>query len=161
MKADTAAELRIQLPAAADMVDEAIAEIILLARFRGALVIGQVVLITVLQGQVILSGSVGSEPERAAAEHTLQGLPGVVGVTNLVTICTEECISSGTGALFRRDSMASQTEVWIRAVDGRVSLRGMVGSAREHDLVTRVARAVPGVVYIDNQIALSEAKMPC
>jgi len=107
---------------------------------------------TVLQGQVTLSGDVASEGERTAIGNTVGTMPGVVGVTNLVTIRPECPDPDRTEALFEWDTDTGGTEIRIIVMDGRITVLGKVSSSRERDLAERIVQAASGITKVDNRV---------
>ena len=78
--------LEVCLPPEAEEADEAIAERALQALFSGTPLRRERILMRIARGRVPLSGSVGTESERAAAERLVGGAEGVVEVANLVVV---------------------------------------------------------------------------
>ena len=78
--------LEVRLSPEAEEADEAIAERALQALFSGAPLRRERILMRTARGRVTLSGSVGTEAERAAAERLVGGVEGVVEVANLVVV---------------------------------------------------------------------------
>ncbi|MBX6741352.1 MAG: BON domain-containing protein [Acetobacteraceae bacterium] len=169
-----APRLEVRLPAEADGSDEAIAERALQALFSAAPLRRERILMRIARGRITLSGSVGTEAERAAAERLVAGVEGVAEVTNLVAVerhgrttaaahgVTEayggDAESGGVAgrieALFVREAGLGATAVTISAVGGKVVLSGRVHSWRERDLAERIAWAAPGVTEVLDRITV-------
>ena len=166
--------LEVCLPPEAEEADEAIAERALQALFSGAPLRRERILMRIARGRVTLSGSVGTEAERAAAERLVGGAEGVVEVTNLVVVerhgrTTEAArnvaeayggdaesgdLAGRVEAVFVREAGLGATEVMIVASGGEVVLSGRVRSWRERDLAERIAWATPGVTEVTDRITV-------
>lgn len=169
-----APRLEVHLPAEADGSDEAIAERVLQALFSAAPLRRERIAMRIARGRVTLSGSVGTEAERAAAARLVAGVEGVAEVANLVTVerhgrTTEPArgvaeayggdaeggdVAGRIAALFVREAGLGATEVTIAAVGGKVVLSGRVHSWRERDLAERIAWAAPGVTEVLDRITV-------
>jgi len=166
--------LEVHLPPEADGSDEAIAERALQALFSAAPLRRERILMRIARGRITLSGSVGTDAERSAAERLAAGIEGVVEVTNLVAVerhgrtteATQSVAEAYGGdaesgdvagrieALFVREAGLGATEVVISAVGGKVVLSGRVSSWRERDLAERIAWAAPGVTEVLDRITV-------
>lgn len=169
-----APRIEVRLPPEADGLDEAIAERALQALFSAAPLRRERILMRIARGRITLSGSVGTEAERSAAERLVAGIEGVVEVANLVTVerhgrTTEATrgvaeayggdaesgdVAGRIEALFVREAGLGATEVVISAVGGKVVLSGRVHSWRERDLAERIAWAAPGVTEVLDRITV-------
>ncbi|WP_149540705.1 BON domain-containing protein [Siccirubricoccus phaeus] len=169
-----APRIEVRLPPEADGLDEAIAERALRALFSAAPLRRERILMRIARGRITLSGSVGTEAERSAAERLAAGIEGVVDVTNLVAVerhgrTTEATrgvaeayggdaesgdVAGRIEALFVREAGLGATEVVISAVGGKVVLSGRVSSWRERDLAERIAWAAPGVTEVLDRITV-------
>jgi osmotically-inducible protein OsmY len=166
--------LEVHLPSEADGSDEAIAERVLQALFSGAPLRRERIRMRIAQGQVTLSGTVGTNDERMAIERLVAGVEGVVGIVNLVAVqrhgrTTEVArsvaeayggdaesgdVAGRIEAVFMREAGLGATEVMITAVGGNVVLSGHVHSWRERDLAERIAWATPGVTEVMDRITV-------
>jgi osmotically-inducible protein OsmY len=175
MQADAAVpRLEVRLPPEAEESNEAIAERALQALFSGAPLRRERILMRIARGRVTLSGSVGTDAERLAAERLAGGTEGVVEVTNLVvverhgrTAAVARGVTEAYGgdaesgdmagrveAVFVREAGLGATEVMIAASGGNVVLSGQVRSWRERDLAERIAWATPGVIEVTDRITV-------
>ena len=166
--------LEVRLPPEAVESDEAIAERVLQALFSGAPLRRERILMRIARGRVTLSGSVGTEAERAAAGRLVGGTEGVVEVANLVVVerhgrTTEAArnvaeayggdaesgdLAGRVEAVFVREAGLGATKVMIAATGGEVVLSGQVRSWRERDLAERIAWATPGVTEVTDRITV-------
>ena len=167
--------LEVRLPPEAEEADEAIAERALQALFSGAPLRRERILMRIARGRVTLSGSVGTEAERAAAERLVGGAEGVVEVANLVVVerhgrttgaasnvaeayggdAESGDLAGRVEAVFVREAGLGATEVTIVASGGEVVLSGRVRSWRERDLAERIAWATPGVTEVTDRITVA------
>jgi osmotically-inducible protein OsmY len=113
--------------------------------------------ITVSNGWVTLRGTVEWEYQRRAAERAVRRLPGVVGISNLVTVRPRSTPSDLKrkikDALTR--SAATDAESIEITIDGdRVILDGTVRSWTEKHEAERVAWSAPGVTEVQNRIVV-------
>ena len=114
--------------------------------------------ITVQDGWVTLEGVAGWWFVRDEAEQTVRRVPGVVGVTNLITIGSAQeggplCSikQSIERALFRSAEIAAD-RIHVQIEDGRVTLTGTVRCRSERNDAERAALRVPDVTSVVNQI---------
>ena len=128
----------------------------------------------IARGRVTLSGTVGTDEERAAVERVVAGVEGVADIVNLVAVerhgrTTEVArgvadayggdaesgdVAGRIEAVFVREAGLGATEVLIAAVGGKVVLSGRVHSWRERDLAERIAWAAPGVTEVLDRITV-------
>ena len=114
-------------------------------------------------GVVTLTGRVADREQRALAEETVRGLPGVVTVDNQLAVAEREA-ARGDGwialqirgvLLVRRSVSARHTDVSVR--DGVVTLTGIAHSEQQRWLTESCAREVQGVKSVINQLRVVSA----
>jgi osmotically-inducible protein OsmY len=108
-------------------------------------------------GWLTLHGRVEWLIERRQAEHAVCGLPGVHGITNLVTLHPpeEEPDLRETIVEVLRDHAAIAAEsIMVEADHDVVTLRGTVRSWAEKDAVEEVVRHAPGVAGVDDRLVV-------
>jgi len=113
--------------------------------------------ITVERGRVTLDGTVESYAQKRAAERALRKLGGVSAIHNRLEIrpaARSGCIRDQIEAAFKRDAALDGREIAIVVDDGRVVLRGEVGSWRERELAAETAYATAGVTAVENLITV-------
>lgn len=111
---------------------------------------------------IALTGSVGWEYQRHAAQHAVAGIPGVQGVSNRIVLMPPVAISpfaakaNITSALLRNAHLdAERVEV---TVDGsKIRLTGKVSSWAERHQAEYAGWSTPGVTHVDNQLAIVPA----
>jgi len=115
------------------------------------------ILATVIDGQVILSGVVGSWAERAQAELISSEVAGVKEVVNDIMTRstanrTDEEILSDIQATLARDVYLTGLPITVTVDHGIVNLTGIVGNAYERDRADDDARWVRGVDDVNNKL---------
>ena len=112
-----------------------------------------------LDGNVYLRGTVGSFVQKDEAASATAGVAGVRSIDNELRVRlmgmdgradadTEAAVVDALAAAHLLD----RADVDVEARDGTVTLRGSVRLESERDAVERVARAVPGVARVVNQL---------
>ena len=111
-------------------------------------------------GWVTLRGEVSYEFERRAAERAVRDLPGVRGISDLITIkprVEPRDIKSKIEETFRRQAALDANRISVQVNGGEVVLRGTVHSWAEREQAERAAWAAPGVTSVKNLLAVSAA----
>jgi osmotically-inducible protein OsmY len=111
--------------------------------------------VKVAKGWVTLSGSVEWNFHREAAERAIQGLAGVTGVTNLVTIAARMSpsdVRQRIESAFRRDAELQAAAIRVAVSDGTVTLDGKVHSLAERQVAERAAWSAPGVRKVEDRL---------
>lgn len=114
--------------------------------------------VKVEDGWITLEGEVDWAFQRDAATRVVRYLMGVRGVTNLITIkprVETAAIKRRIGEAFKRNAELDANRIQVDAIGGRVALYGNVHSWQEHDEATHVAWSAPGVVMVENHIAVA------
>jgi osmotically-inducible protein OsmY len=114
-------------------------------------------------GVATLSGTVLDQEQRALAEETVRGLPGVREVKNQLEVASKGAERSDgwialkirSVLLLRSNVSATQTDVSVR--DGHVILTGTAENPAQKELTETYAREVAGVKSVENKIALRPA----
>jgi osmotically-inducible protein OsmY len=117
--------------------------------------------VTVTAAWVTLRGDVEWEYQRRDAEQAVQKLPGVRGVTNLLTVRPHEAPTPEQlrkrieEALVRSaETDAERIDVDVRE-DGTIVLTGRVRSWAERQEAERVAWSGPGAKAVENRIVIA------
>jgi osmotically-inducible protein OsmY len=111
----------------------------------------------VLEGQVILTGSVDKDADRAAAEAAVSTLVGVRGVLNRITVPARPAGPQAKAAV--RRSLArwlgrDGRRVRVVVRDAAIELHGRVASPAERRAAERAVRQVLGDVRLDCQLQI-------
>jgi osmotically-inducible protein OsmY len=113
--------------------------------------------VTVSRGWVTLEGKVDYAHQRAAAAAAVDVLTGVRGMTNKITVApplaAKDVRRQLTVALHRLAQLDADA-IEIDVQNDRVTLRGDVHSWPERDRVQDAAWRTPGVVHVDNLLAV-------
>lgn len=116
------------------------------------------VLVRVNDGWVTLTGDVEWQYQREAAEHTVRRLYGVKGLTNSIMVkplVHVADVKSKIEDAFRRSAEIDAQHVRVEARDGQVVLTGTVRSISERSEAERAAWSAPGVIMVDDRIAVT------
>ena len=113
-------------------------------------------------GVVTLLGKVGSAEERAIAEEIAKGVDGVKGVRNALQIVPEKArkatnakdddIEKAVAERLKKDEPLKESDIKVRSDNGVVTLRGKVPDARVKTRAADVARRIPGVKTVRNEL---------
>ncbi|MES2183136.1 MAG: BON domain-containing protein [Pseudomonadota bacterium] len=108
-------------------------------------------------GHITLTGEVGWDYQRRAAENAVQELLGIRGVTNLVkvrpSVAPVDVENSIHDALVRQAENESR-QVHVSVQGNAVTLRGKVASWVEHAAVQAAAWSAPGVASVLNNVVV-------
>jgi osmotically-inducible protein OsmY len=114
--------------------------------------------VIVRDGWVTLEGSVEWNYQRQRAEQVVRRVRGVKGVTNLMALQPRVPpveVKHKIEEAFRRSAELDANRITVETDGGTVTLRGTVRSWAERQEAERVAWATPGVVRVENLIAIS------
>ncbi len=115
---------------------------------------------TVADGWVTLNGMVDWQYQKSAAQFDIERLTGVKGVTNSIALKNRPRVNAlevkaKIESAFRRSAEVDSANVRVEAHDGEVILHGTVKSLSERREAERAAWAAPGVMKVDDRIAVS------
>ncbi len=114
-------------------------------------------------GAVTLTGIVAENFNKALAQETVAGLPGVKSVDNRLEVKGAPPTANSDAwlrdkvkftLLFHRSVRAGTTEVDVK--DGIVTLRGDAASQAQKDLTTEYAKDVEGVKEVNNEMTVTK-----
>ena len=151
--------LEVRLPVTSTRSDTDIAHTALNALRWDTQVPHDQIRMTVRDGWITLDGQVDWQYQRAAAEHALQNLMGVRGVTNLIAVQPASASTYDVSQLIkqtlRRSAEVDADAITVEAHGGTVTLKGTVHSFAERRDAERAAWAAPGVTRVDDRIAVT------
>ena len=151
-------DLEVKLPGSYQRTDTEIAHAAINAMRWDIQVPDEKIKVKVSDGWVTLEGTVEWRYQKDAAERSVRYLTGVRGVSNLIvmkpkSVSTFE-VSSKIKDAIRRNAEMDAEHIVVEAHDGRVTLRGKVRSWAERRDAELAAWAAPGVVDVDDKIAI-------
>jgi osmotically-inducible protein OsmY len=115
--------------------------------------------LTVEDGRILLEGVVEFQYERAAAERAVRNLAGVKSVANLIglkpTKVSPANVRQKIKEAFKRSAEVDSSHISIESLDGKVTLKGTVRSWAERRDAENAAWAAPGVMQVDDRLAIS------
>lgn len=115
--------------------------------------------ITVRAGWVTLSGQVGWQYQKSAAEDQIRKLSGVLGIVNNLTIkprVQSADIKRKIEDAFRRQAEIESQGIRVSVLDGgRVALEGSVHDWHERTAAERAAWSAPGVMAVDDRLTIA------
>jgi osmotically-inducible protein OsmY len=116
--------------------------------------------VKVHNGWLTLEGEVPSDFQRRAAAKAVRDLPGVRGISNLITIrprVEPHDVKAKIEDTFKREATIDANRVTVQVDGSEVTLRGSVRSWVERHEAEKAAWAAPGVTAVRNYITVSAA----
>lgn len=121
-----------------------------------------------IDGRVTLHGAVPTEVEKTRAEQVAAGVDGVTSVRNLITLdakaepkraaVADDALSAHVSDALRQDARLADSRIEVQSVkDGRVTLSGKASTVSDELRAVEIARAVPGVRSVDDDIEAPQA----
>jgi len=113
---------------------------------------------TVKDGVVTLTGKVDFRHERDEADAAVRNLRGVTEIRDEIKVRNPgmaDDVSERIGQAFERNAHIDAREIRIEAIDGTVTLAGMVTSWTERNAAIDAAWAAPGVQKVDDQLVIA------
>ncbi len=111
----------------------------------------------VKDGWITLSGQVGWGYQRVAAENAVRHLMGVKGVTNDIRVASNIKTSDVKQKIedaFKRHAILDAKDIEVDVDSSTVTLNGHVHSWQERADASLAAWAAPGVLAVDNRLAV-------
>jgi osmotically-inducible protein OsmY len=108
-------------------------------------------------GWITLTGEVTWDYQRRAAERAVRDLPGVKGISNLITVkprVEPRDLKQRIEETFKREAVLDANRITVEVNGGEVTLRGTVRSWAERHEAEKAAWAAPGVYAVHNYITV-------
>ena len=150
-------EIEVRLPNSSSQTDGDIAHRALKLIDASPSILAGTVHVTVSEGWVTLEGEVEWWYQRDSAKNAIRHLPGLKGVSNLISIksiVTPEGIENDITSAFERNALLDSSKIKVETSGHNVVLHGRVRNHAERDEAERVAGCAPGVTSVDNQLAV-------
>lgn len=150
-------DLEVKLPSSLERTDEDIARSAVQSLASRITVPTDRIKVTVRNGWITLEGDVEWKFQREAAESAVRHLPGVKGVTNLVTIkprISPTQIQTRIEEALRRIAEVDARRITVETEGSKVILRGTVRSWAEREEAVRAAWRAPGVTEVEDRITV-------
>jgi osmotically-inducible protein OsmY len=151
-------DLTVKLPGAMERSDADIAHAAVNALRWHTQVPEERVQVKVANGWLTLEGEVDRYYQQEAAEHAVQYLTGVKGVSNAITLRampTPADIKQRIRSSIKRQAELDAEQVTVETSGSRVTLRGTVRSLAERRDAERAVWNAPGVTRLENDIKVS------
>ncbi len=150
----------LEVKAASERTDTDIARAATDALRWNVMVPSDKVTVKVANGWLTLEGEVRWDFQRRAAERAVRELPGVRGLSNLITIrprVEPQDVKGKIEDTFKREATIDANRVTVQVNGSEVTLRGSVRSWVERHEAEKAAWAAPGVTAVYNYITVSAA----
>ena len=111
-------------------------------------------------GAIVLEGTVIGRASKIAAGEDAGNVAGVSEVVNDLVVVEpdglgDETLNALAAAALERDPYLDETDLRVAAKDGTVELSGTVRTMFQSRMAERVARSVPGVVAVTDEMELT------
>jgi osmotically-inducible protein OsmY len=150
-------EIFVQLPTEHRRTDAELAHAVVDALIWDTEVPDKTIKARVQDHWVWLVGEADRQYQRLAAQHAVENITGVAGVTNLVRIRrrpVSPTLKDDIERALARNAMLAPREIDVAVDGGRAVLTGRVGTWRERVHAEEIAWTPSGVTEVDNQLEL-------
>jgi len=150
-------EIEVRMPNSSCQTDGDIAHAALKLIDESPSILPGTVQVTVSEGCVTLEGEVEWWYQRDSAKNAIRHLPGLKGVSNLISIksiVTPDGIEKDIKSAFERNALLDSSNIKVETSGHNVVLHGRVRNHAEREEAERVAGCAPGVTSVDNQLAV-------
>jgi len=139
-----------------------------IALFADEQVKGRLITVETVKGVVILRGKIDSSEARARASSVVETLPGVKRVRNdlqVTSLGDRPPVVAADADITRRVQAAllhelPLSQVGVRTTSGTVALTGVVATIDVSARASELARGVPGVRSVTNELTYDPANRP-
>jgi osmotically-inducible protein OsmY len=155
-----AEEIHVGVSAIDKKTDAEIADAVLNALKRNSAVQDEKIKIVVEDSYITLEGEADSEYQRSQAKKSLEFLPGIKGVFNMITIkpaAGPDDIKHKIESAFQRSAFLDAKEIQVSVNHNKVTLQGTVRSIHEKENAELAVWGAPGIVAVENKL---EVEMP-
>lgn len=151
-------DIEVRLPGSAERTDADLAKAALNTLKWDAGIPTDKIDVTVSHGWVTLKGEVDYHFQKREAEHAIERLSGVRGVTNLLTVKPQPApqdLKLQIEKALVRNAETDASRITVDVQGSKVILRGTVSSYAEKKAAEDTAWSAPGVTEVDNRIIVS------
>ena len=154
--------------AMSETVDSVLTAKAKIALFADEQVKGRLITVETVKGVVILRGKIDSSEARARASSVVETLPGVKRVRNdlqVTSLGDRPPVVAADADITRRVQAAllhelPLSQVGVRTTSGTVALTGVVATIDVSARASELARGVPGVRSVTNELTYDPANRP-
>ena len=153
-----AENIHVKLPTSRQRSDTEIAHAVINALKWDTEVPDELIKVKVENGLVTLEGKVEFFYQKTAAERCVRFLNGVKGVSNFISVkpsVTTLKVSQNIEAALKRRAEIDADKIKVDMLDGKVTLRGSVGSFLELKEAEHAAWATPGVWSVEDKLMVT------
>jgi osmotically-inducible protein OsmY len=151
-----ASEVRVELPSSGVRTDEDIARTAI-NHLDWNFLVPNTVKVQVTDGWVTLKGAAEWQYQKEEAERAVRPLKGVKGVFNEIAVTPKVSavdVKIKIENALKRNAETDANHIAVDTSDGRVTLRGCVGSWAEREAAEHAAWAAPGVTEVEDRITI-------
>jgi osmotically-inducible protein OsmY len=150
-------DLEVKLPVGSERPDPDIARAAVQALESRITVPHDRLKVIVRNGWITVEGDVDWEYQKEEAENAIRYLPGVKGITNLITVkpkVTSSVVKEKIEEALRRMADVDARRITVETTNGKVILKGSVRSWVEREEAERAAWRAPGVKEVEDHISI-------